>query len=221
MNVALTAVAVAVGVGAIIAVSSRDPRAALIGLAIVLVGATFLIDPLPSAASVGVRIVGGLLCLSIVRLAADVGQAEGASSPLGWPAEGLIAIAAAVGGAAIALQLAVVANGADLPASHSDVLAAAGSPAIVILAAAAAVLAVGLTPAALGRPGFGRAVGVALVTVGVTLLRVGFAGSQSAPNDLEQIAIAGLLVGGAACGVGLAHASGARLEATADAEDVT
>ena len=79
----------------------------------------------------------------------------------------------------------------------------------MILAAAASVLAVGLTPAALGRPGFGRAVGVALVTVGVTLLRIGFAGSSAPPNDLEQVAIAGLLVGGAACGVGLAHASGA------------
>jgi hypothetical protein len=215
MNPALTGVAIAVAAGAIIAVSSRDPRAALIGLAIVLVGATFLVDPLPSPATVGVRIVGGLLCLTIVRLAADVGESEGASSPLGWPAEGVIAVAAAVGGAGIALKLAVVASGSELPASRGAVLAAASSPGIVILAAAAAVLAVGLTPAALGRPGFGRAVGVALVTVGVTLLRIGFAGSSAAPNDLEQVAIAGLLVGGAACGVGLAHASGARVAAAA------
>jgi hypothetical protein len=204
VNPGLTAIAVAVGAGAIIAVSSRDPRAALIGLAIVLVGAALLVDPLPSPATLGVRIVGGLLCLSIVRLAADVGATEGASSPLGWPAEGLLAVAAAVGGGAIALQLAVVGSGAQLPASHQVIAAAVGSPAIPILGAAAAVLAISLTPAALGRPGFGRAVGVALVTVGVTLLRVGFAG---APNDLEQVAIAGLLVGGAACGVGLAHAS--------------
>lgn len=212
MNPALTAVAVAVGAGAIIAVSSRDPRAALIGLAIVLVGAAFLVDPLPGPATLGVRIIGGLLALSIVRLASDVGESEGASSPLGWPAEGLLAVAAAVGGAGIALSLAVASAGAAVPPSREAIQAAVGSPAIVILGAAVAVLAVGLTPAALGRPGFGRAVGFALVTVAVTLLRIGFAGP---PNDVEQIAIAGLLVGGAAGGVGLAHASGARLAARA------
>ena len=42
MNPALTAVAVAVGAGAIVAVSSRDPRAALIGLAAVLVGVSVI-----------------------------------------------------------------------------------------------------------------------------------------------------------------------------------
>ena len=71
-----------------------------------------------------------------------------------------------------------------------------------------AVMAIGLTPALLGRAGFGRTVGLVLVTVAITLLRIGFA-VDSPPNDLEQVAIAGLLVGGAAGGVGLARAGAA------------
>ncbi len=204
MNPALIAVGVAVGAGAIIAVSSRDARASFIGLALVLVGATFLVDPLPPPASLGVRIVGGLLCIAILRLAAT-DQTDATGSPLGWPAEAFLAIAAAVGGGGIAVGLAVQASGFD-SLSREAIAAALASPAIVIIATAAAVMAIGLTPALLGRAGFGRTVGLVLVTVAVTLLRIGFAG---APNDLEQVAIAGLLVGGAAGGVGLTRAGAA------------
>ena len=208
MNPGLVAVAVAVGAGAIIAVSSRDPRAAFIGLAIVLVGAGFLVDPLPPPATLGVRIVGGLLCLAILRLVMASGETEGAGSPLGWPAEGFLAIAAAVGGGGLALALAVASGGFGSSTSREAIEAAVRSPAIAIMAVAAAILAVAMTPAALGRPGFGRTVGLMLVTVAVTFLRIGFAGP---PNDLEQVAIAGLLVGGAAGSVGLARAAAAQV----------
>jgi hypothetical protein len=205
MNPALVAVAVAVGAGAIIAVSSRDPRAAFIGLALVLVGSSFLVDPLPSPATLGVRIVGGLLCIAILRLAASDRDTDATGSPLGWPAEAFLAIAAAVGGGGISVSLVVQGSGFQ-SLSPEAVAAALGSPAIVIVATAAAVMAIGLTPALLGRAGFGRTVGLVLVTVAVTLLLIGFAGP---PNDLLQVAIAGLLVGGAAGGVGLARAGAA------------
>jgi hypothetical protein len=207
VNLALVAVAIAVGGGAVIAVSSRDPRAAFIGLAIVLIGASFLVAPLPPPATLGVRIVGGLLCLAILRLVMASGEGEGAGSPLGWPAEAMLAIAAAVGGAGVALALtiaSVTSGSGSAPGAAQDALS---SPAMVILATSAAIFAVSATPSALGRPGFGRTVGLMLITVAVTLLRVGFAG---APNDLEQVAIAVLLVGGAAGGVGLARAAAAQ-----------
>jgi hypothetical protein len=203
VNPALIAVAVAVGAGAIIAVSSRDARAAFIGLAMVLVGASILVDPLPQPATLGVRIIGGLLCIAILRLAASDRETDHAGSPLGWPAEAFLAIAAAVGGAGVAVGIAVQGSGFQ-ELSREAVAAAVGSPSIVIIATAAAVLAIGLTPALLGRAGFGRTVGLVLVTVAATLLLIGFAGP---PNDLEQVAIAGLLVGGAAGGVGLARAA--------------
>jgi len=205
VNPALIAVAVTVGAGAIIAVSSRDARAAFIGLAMVLVGASFLVDPLPQPATLGVRIIGGLLCIAILRLAASDRETDHAGSPLGWPAEAFLAIAAAVGGAGVAVGIAVSGSGFQ-ELSREAVAAAVGSPSIVIIATAAAVLAIGLTPALLGRAGFGRTVGLVLVTVAATLVLVGFAGP---PNDLQQVAIAGLLVGGAAGGVGLARAAAA------------
>jgi hypothetical protein len=67
-----------------------------------------------------------------------------------------------------------------------------------------ALFAVGATPAAIGGRGIRRSVGIVLVAVAVSLLRVGFAG---APNELEQVAIAGLLVGCSIGGVALARAA--------------
>jgi hypothetical protein len=208
VNPALTAVAVAVGAGAIVAVSSRDPRAALVGLAAVLVGSAFLVDPLPGPAVLGVRIVGGLLCLSIIRLAIVPESTEPASSPLGWPAEAFLAVAAAVGGGGVAVSLAVAAGpSAAIGGSDASSVSAVASG-ILITSTAAALFAVGATPAAIGGRGIRRTVGVVLVAVAVVLLRIGFAG---APNDFEQVAIAGLLVGCSIGGVALARAAAPRL----------
>ena len=204
MNPALTAVAVAVGAGAVVAVSSRDPRAALIGLAGVLVGSAFLVDPLPDPAALGVRIVGGLLCVAIVRLALPVETAEPASSPLGWPAEAFLAVAAAVGGGGVAVGLAIAAGLGSSTGGSDAMPAAAAASAILITGTAAAIFAVGATPAAIGGRGIRRTVGIVLVAVAVILLRIGFAG---APNDLEQVAIATLLVGCAVGGVALTRAA--------------
>lgn len=203
MNPALSAVAVAVGAGAVVAVSSRDPRAALIGLAAVLVGAAFLVNPLPGPAALGVRIVGGLLCVSIVRLNALPRATDPASSPLGWPAEAFLAVAAAVGGGGVAVGLAVAA-GLGSAAGDDAFAAAAASPAILITSTAAALFAVGATPAVIGQPGIRRTIGIVLVAVAVILVRIGFAPT---PTELEQIAIAVLLVGSAIGGVALARAA--------------
>jgi hypothetical protein len=204
VNPALTAVAVAVAAGAIVAVSSRDPRGALIGLAAVLVGSAFLVDPLPGPAALGVRIVGGLLCVSIVRLAVLPDGSDPASSPLGWPAEAFLAVAAAVGGGGVAIDLAAAAGPGTAVGGTDGISVAAAASAILITSTAAALFAIGVTPAAIGGRGIRRTVGIVLVAVAVVLLRIGFAG---APNDLEEVAITGLLVGCSIGGVGLARAA--------------
>lgn len=204
MNPALTAVAIAVGAGAVVAVSSRDPRSALIGLAAVLVGSAFLVDPLPSPAALGVRIVGGLLCVAIVRQALIPETAEPASSPLGWPAEAVLAVAAAVGGGGVAIGLAIAAGLGGSSGASDAMPAAAAASAILITGTAAAIFAVGATPAAIGGRGIRRTVGIVLVAVAVVLLRIGFAG---APTELEEVAIATLLVGCSIGGVALTRAA--------------
>jgi len=185
VNLALAAVALAVGAGAVAAVSSRDARIALIGLAVALVGAALLADPLPAPATLGVRIVAALLAVAILRAVApeprphDRGETANQGSRLGWPAESLLAVGAGLGGGAVALGLA---SGAG--AGPAD--AASISATVLITASAMVLLALGLGPAWVGATAIRRAIGLVLVSQGVVLLRVGLAGP---PVELEQVAM--------------------------------
>ena len=64
MNPALAGVALAITIGAIVAVSVRDARAAVLGLAVLLIGSPFLADPLADTLGLAARVVerdGGLM----------------------------------------------------------------------------------------------------------------------------------------------------------------
>jgi hypothetical protein len=201
MNLALAAIALAVAGGGVIAASSRDLRAALNGLAVVLVGSTLIVDPLPSPATLGVRIVGGLLVVAILQAQLqDAPSDVDPGSRLGWLAVSLIACAAALGGIGIALGLATTSSG-EIGAAPLD--AATVAAGILGTGTAMALFAVGATPAALGRSGAQRAIGLVIVVQAAILLRVGLAGP---PDDLEQIAVVGLLLAGAVAGAALARA---------------
>jgi hypothetical protein len=207
MNLALAAVAVAVGAGGVVAVSSRDLRAALNGLAVVLVGCALVVGPLPSPATLGVRIVAGLLVVAILRAQLpDVPSDIDPGSRFGWPAESLIACAAALGGIGIALGLAATPTTAIGAAPLDAATIAAG---LLGTGTAMALFALGATPAALGRSGARRAVGLVIVVQAAILLRAGLAGP---PGDFEQIAIVGLLVAAAVAGAALARADEPRTD---------
>ena len=60
MNPALIAIVLAIGAGAVVAVSTRDGAAAAIGLAVSLLASALLAEPLPSVGILGVRIVAAL-----------------------------------------------------------------------------------------------------------------------------------------------------------------
>jgi urea transporter len=201
MNLPLAAVALGVGVAAVVAVSMRDLRAGLIGLAAVLVGGSLLAETLPSPALLGVRVLGGLLAVAILRTAVtDDAEAHDTGSPLGWPAEAFLAAAAGLAGIGIALGLTPVAEGGGAPQAASGLATLA--PGVLIAAAATVLFAIGVTPAARGRSGARRAIGMLLIVQAAILLRTGYAG---APGDIEQVAIAGLIVGGAAAAALLAR----------------
>jgi hypothetical protein len=201
MNLALTAIALAVGAGGVIAVSARHLRAGLNGLAVVLVGSALLVDPLPSPATLGVRIVGGLLIVAILRAQLpDAPSDVDPGSRFGWPAESLIACAAALGGFGIALGLAARSIGGVGAAPVDAATVAAG---ILGTGTAMALFAVGASPAAFGPSGARRAVGLVIVAQAAILLRAGLAGP---PGDFEQIAIVGLLLAAAVAGAALARA---------------
>jgi hypothetical protein len=223
MSPALVAVVIVVCAGAVVAVSTRDWGAAAIGLAITLVAAAFLSDPLPSAAILGVRIVAGLLVATILRAALQGGPRQ--PSPLGWPAEALLATAGAVAGLGLAVGLAEVAAargvpvGAPSPTGPADPGAPAAGDITVtamalVVAAGAALLALGTAPLVRGAAGGRRAIGLVLVTQSVLLLRIGLAGPAA---ELEEIARAALLVVSGATGAVIARAA-ALARAGEDAE---
>jgi hypothetical protein len=203
VTIALVAIILAIGAGAVVAVSTREPAAAAIGLAVALVGSALVADPFPSAAILGVRIVAGLLAATLVRSA--VGGSESQPSPLGWPAEAMLATAGAVAGIGVALALEALAGAAGFAGGTGS-----GSEALTFMAlatgAGTSLLVLGAASSIHGRPGMRRAIGLVLVTQAVLLIRVGIAGPAI---DLEEIARAALLVATAATGTALARAGAA------------
>lgn len=231
MSLVLVAIVLAICAGAVVAVSTREPGAAAIGLAVSLVAAALMTDPLPSAAILGVRVVAALLVATIIRAALRGGQRQ--PSPLGWPAEALLATGGAIAGLGVAVGLASLSavsgggpGGPGVPGLGGPV---PGGPVgggdglaggveltsmALTVAAGTALLALGLAPLLHGRPGARRAIGLVLVTQSVLLIRIGIAGPSV---ELEEIARAALLVVSAATGATLARAA-TMARATEDAD---
>jgi hypothetical protein len=224
MNLALVAIVLAIGGGAVLAVSTRNDAASAIGIAITLVGAALLSDPLPSAAVLGVRVVAALLVATMIRSAMRTGPRQ--PSPVGWPSEALLATAGAVAGLGLAVGLASVAAAGGVPVGGPggiepgstgsvDTGGVAVTSMAIITAAGASLLTLGAAPLVHGRPGPRRAIGLVLVTQAVLLLRIGVAGPAV---ELEEIAREGLLVVAGATGAVLAVAAATAASGRDDAE---
>jgi hypothetical protein len=212
MNLALVAVVLAIGGGAVLAVSARDGAVAAIGIATALVGSALLSDPLPSAAVLAVRVVAALLVATMIRSAMRTGPRQ--PSPAGWPSEAFLATAGAVAGLGRAVGLASVATAGGVPVGPGvaeptpggtvDVGSASVTSMALITAAGTSLLVLGAAPLVHGRPGPRRAIGLVLVTQAVLLLRIGIAGPAV---ELEEIAREALLVVAGATGAALAIAT--------------
>ena len=172
MNPALVGVALAVGLGAVVAVSARNARTAVLGLVLAMIGAAFLADPLPDSLGLAGRLVGVVLAGYLLWIAGRDHAAWTGGSRLGWPAELLVGGAAAVAGYA--------SHGLGAPATGPVVAAAAGF--------ALATLAV--APVLNGRDVVRIGLGLGLLVTGAVLVRTGLG---ETPAPLEQLAIAGLV----------------------------
>jgi len=221
MSLALVAIVLAICAGAVVAVSTRDSGAAAIGLAVSLVAAALLVEPLPSAAILGVRIMAALLVATIIRAALRGGPRQ--PSPLGWPAEALLATAGAIAGVGLAVGLAALAAPASpggpgpitpgAPPVHGSVVITTMA---LTVAAGTGLLAIGIAPLVHVRPGGRRAIGLVLVTQAVLLIRIGIAGPAV---ELEEIARAALLVVSAATGAALAAATAQARPSASSSDD--
>jgi hypothetical protein len=226
MNAILAGVALAVTIGAVVAVSARETRAALVGLAVVLGAAPFLNEAEPALSTLAARVVGAALAAWLLRAAtaaagppaarpgpvaaAGDGAARGGSR-LGWPAETLFATAAWVVGAAVAWNLRLVApTGSDLP---PDGLLGFLGPSVFAAAAGCAAIVLGVVPTFWSRHPVRTTIGALVLAQGVLLARVGIAGD---PGDLEQLASVALLITIAAAGAVLANAGAGRTDPIAE-----
>ncbi|HEY6571038.1 MAG TPA: hypothetical protein VIZ22_12145, partial [Candidatus Limnocylindrales bacterium] len=92
MTPLLVALAGLVAVGGIVAVSAREPRFAVLGVIIALVGAGYVADPLPSLAALAARLTGAVLGGYLIWVALRRAPAQTAGWHVGWP--GAVALAA-------------------------------------------------------------------------------------------------------------------------------
>jgi hypothetical protein len=228
MNAILAGVAIAVTIGAVLAVSARQTRAALLGLAVVLGAAPFLNDAQPALSTLAVRVVGAALAAWLLRAASAAaavaperrGPSSGADddparggSRLGWPAEALLAAAAWVIGAAVASNLASL--GPAGSGGPSAAFLGAFTPSVFAAATGCAAIVLGVVPTFSARLPVRTAIGALVLAQGVLLARTGIAGD---PGDLEQLAGVTLLISIAAAGAVLASVGSGRPGPVADGQ---
>lgn len=215
MIAALAGVAVLAVAGAVAATSLRDGRARLLGITLALTLAPFLDDPFPAPVPLALRVVAAVLAAFLIRatlLDGARGEGEGRGdaarmedqSPLGWPSDALLAVAAGAIGLALAQGLPGAGPGVGSQAGVDleAVGRTAGSTGL-IAATGCALVALGAAPALLGRTAGRVAVGLLLLAQGLGLVRLAIA---DRPVDLEQVAFVALLLAFAAGGSALARA---------------
>ena len=171
MNPAFAAVAAAVVAGAVVAVSVRDGRIAVVGLAGTLVFAPLLADPIGTPLASAARLAGGVLAAYLLWIAVRDGGTTGGSR-IGWPAEALLAAAAFIVGMG----------------THG--LGATALGPAEAQAAAFALAALAVVPVATGRDVLRIGIGLFVLLQAALLVRVGLDGN---PSELEQLVTAGLL----------------------------
>jgi hypothetical protein len=174
MNPALAGVALAITIGAIVAVSVRDARTAVLGLAVAIVGAPILADPMADTTALAARVVGAVLAVYLLWIAVRDGEWGTRGSHLGWAAEGSVAAAAAIVGYGT--------HGLGAPGLGPSLAQAAGF----------ALAALAVAPLVTGRDLVRIGLGLLLLTHGALLVRVALGGT---PSALEEIVTAGLVVG--------------------------
>jgi hypothetical protein len=174
VNPALAALTCVVVAGAVVAVSAREARAALLAGLVTLLGAALIADPLPGPLPIAARLVAAFLAARLIAISVrGEGEATGGSR-LGWPVEALLAAAAALIGYGT--------HGLGAPGAGPAEAQAAGF-AIGVLAAA---------PIVTGRDVFRIGIGAVLLLLGGLLVRQGLGGT---PSQLEQLVTSGLVVG--------------------------
>jgi hypothetical protein len=193
VNPALAAIAAITVAGAVLAVSARDVQATLLGVMVVLLGAPLIADPWPDPLSILARTAATLLAIRLIAIGLRGGVATGGTR-IGWPAEALLAVAAAVIGYG----------------SHG--LGAAGFGPAEAQATGFALIVLAAAPLVTGRDALRISVGALLLLVAASTIRGAL---DPTPSQAEHLvdAILTIAVGGAIAVITLAARSAGGLDA--------
>ena len=166
--------AVVVVAGAVVAVSARDARLAIVGFTLAAAISSVIADPLPAAIPLLFRIVAALFAGYLLWIVVRETDTRVGSTSLGWPVEALAAATAFVIGLAPSLL--------ETEQAGPDAAFASGL-ALIVLA---------MVPVMFARDAFRLGMGLLLLLDGAALVRVGIAGT---PAPLEQLTLGILAIG--------------------------
>ena len=192
MNPILGLVALAVVAAGIAAISAREPRFVVLALLALWIGNPLVADPLAQPIGLAARFLGALLAAYLLWMGLRDRTTSGRSAALtegsriGWPAEVLVAAAAAVVGFST--------HGLGAPADGPALASAAG------FALAALSVSAFLTGADVVRIG----VGLLVVASGAMLVRTGLGGT---PGPFEHLVASATLVVVSGCLAAMAAAA--------------
>jgi len=183
VNPILAGVGLVVVAAAVVAVSARDARIAVLAVALVLILSPMVADPFPQPVGLAARLVGGILATYLLWMAvrdrASAGSIAGrplaptGGSRIGWPAELLVAAAAGLVG--------IASHGLGAPTGGPALASAAGF----------AVAALAVTPMLTGGDVLRVGIGLFLLIDAALLVRVGLDGT---PLPLEHLVASGVIV---------------------------
>jgi hypothetical protein len=173
VNLALAGVALVTVAGAVLAVTAREARAAVLGLLVVLLAAPLLVDPPPGPLVLAARLASALLAGRLLLIAVRGDDVPTDGSRIGWPAEILAAAAAGVIGFG----------------SHG--LGATGLGPAEAQAAGFALGTLAAAPLIRGRDVLRLGIGASLLVVAAVLIRTAV---DAAPTEFEQLLLSALVV---------------------------
>lgn len=172
MSPGLVALAIAIVAAGVIALATRDARTGIVAATIVTIATPVFGAALPAPLPLAARLVAGILA-GYLLWAAVRGRATTSGSSIGWPAEVLLAGAAAL-------------------AAGSAGLASSGlAGPVEATAAGAALLTVAVGPLLVGRDTLRVALAAIVALHGVWLTRAGILGPAASAG--EELAVAALV----------------------------
>lgn len=190
--------AAAVVGGAVVCVSTRWPRLAVLGLLVALLAAPFVADPLPDPRGIAARIAGAVLAAYVLLIAMRGSAEPTTGSRGGWPADALLAATAALAAGAAAAGWDVAGSLGGPPGGEGSIEGTIPGPFLPAIAAGGAVLALAAGPVGFARDPLRMTIGLCLGMLGLTLVQAALDGPPSAFTDLCVAVLLATIAGGGA-----------------------